>query len=210
MTDAVHNLAKPFSTGRAERFLKDLANLADDRAAFESFESRHADFLPAELRRPVEFAVDQVSLALGVNLSHEQRTKLVGLREQLCGLRRGLRALWTAPDDWTRLWRAFRLYQDMMQGGDHALLLTHDPPPLTLFMQAVLFMLRQADRARRCANPDCPAPYFFAKRRGQRFCITECAVPAQHESKRRWWNEHGEEWRAKWKKSRSQKKGKRG
>jgi hypothetical protein len=31
-------------------------------------------------------------------------------------------------------------------------------------------------RARKCGNPDCPAPYFCAVRRGQKFCTQKCAV----------------------------------
>jgi hypothetical protein len=31
-------------------------------------------------------------------------------------------------------------------------------------------------RIRKCANPDCPAPYFCAVRRGQKFCHQKCAV----------------------------------
>ena len=31
-------------------------------------------------------------------------------------------------------------------------------------------------RAKKCGNPDCPAPYFRAVRRGQKFCTQRCAV----------------------------------
>lgn len=31
-------------------------------------------------------------------------------------------------------------------------------------------------RVKKCASPDCPAPYFLAVRRGQKFCSHECAV----------------------------------
>ena len=197
---------------RAERFLKDLANLlVDDEAAVTEFIARHADFLPtAEMRRPLESALHEILEAKGEELPEELRARLFDLREQLPGLRRRLRALWTAPDDWTRLWLVFRLNQDVMHGGDHALLLTSDPPPLTLFMQALLYFLRQADRARRCANPDCPAPYFFAKHRAQKFCTEDCALPAQREWKRRWWGNHGREWVRKRAKGPARKKNRPG
>ncbi len=32
------------------------------------------------------------------------------------------------------------------------------------------------DRARVCANPDCPAPYFLQARKGQKYCSQRCAV----------------------------------
>jgi hypothetical protein len=31
-------------------------------------------------------------------------------------------------------------------------------------------------RAKKCENPDCPAPYFLAVRKGQKFCSQKCAV----------------------------------
>jgi hypothetical protein len=31
-------------------------------------------------------------------------------------------------------------------------------------------------RARKCASPDCPAPFFLAVRKGQKFCSQRCAV----------------------------------
>jgi hypothetical protein len=32
------------------------------------------------------------------------------------------------------------------------------------------------ERVKKCANPDCPAPYFLAVRKGQKFCSQKCAV----------------------------------
>jgi hypothetical protein len=51
------------------------------------------------------------------------------------------------------------------------------------------------DRMRYCLNPECPAPYFFAKKRRQRYCTEECAGAGQRELKRVWWAEHGDAWR---------------
>jgi len=65
----------------------------------------------------------------------------------------------------------------------------------TLFEQALLHLVREANRARYCQNPDCPAPYFFAARRSQKYCSDICALPAQREFKGRWWVEHGNRWR---------------
>lgn len=45
-------------------------------------------------------------------------------------------------------------------------------------------------------NPDgtCVTPFFIKYRPQQQFCSEECALPAQRESKRRWWSEHREDW----------------
>jgi hypothetical protein len=67
-----------------------------------------------------------------------------------------------------------------------------------------------ADRMRYCPNPTCPAPYFIARRRSQKYCSDDCALPAQRELKRAWWKEHGDEWRKARKGSTKKPKRKRG
>jgi hypothetical protein len=63
--------------------------------------------------------------------------------------------------------------------------------PLTPFDAAMFHLQTQlTDKIRRCPNPTCPAPYFFATKRAQKFCSTPCAEPAQREAKRRWWSEN--------------------
>ena len=59
-------------------------------------------------------------------------------------------------------------------------------PLAPAFLQAI----HAADLMRVCQNPDCPARYFIADRRTQKFCSEKCAGPAQREAKRRWWNEN--------------------
>lgn len=85
-----------------------------------------------------------------------------------------LRLLRTAPDSALWLVRPSARYM---------------PSP---FEQVLAHFLKAADRARHCNNPDCLTPYFFAKRRSQKYCSDACALPAQREFKRRWWAEHGE------------------
>lgn len=75
----------------------------------------------------------------------------------------------------------------------------------------LLEAIHSADVMRVCLNPECPARYFIARRRSQKFCSDKCAEPAQRAYKRRWWNEHGVEWaksreRAKRKKRRRKSK----
>jgi hypothetical protein len=63
--------------------------------------------------------------------------------------------------------------------------------PLTPFEAAMFYLqTKLIDKLRLCPNPRCPAPYFFATKKGQKFCSTVCAEPAQRESKRKWWNEN--------------------
>lgn len=66
-----------------------------------------------------------------------------------------------------------------------------DPPTHATPLEAALYYFRRnIDRALHCPNPDCAAPYFFSTKKGQKYCSPECALPAQRESKRRWWSEN--------------------
>lgn len=60
-------------------------------------------------------------------------------------------------------------------------------PPVSPFEAALFYFQHQASRTRRCANAECAMPYFFVTKKGQRYCSPECALPAQRENKRRWW-----------------------
>jgi hypothetical protein len=64
--------------------------------------------------------------------------------------------------------------------------------PMTIVLLQAIHM---ADRMRVCGNSECPAPYFVASRRSQKYCTEVCAKPAQRAHKRAWWKEHGDEWR---------------
>jgi hypothetical protein len=61
------------------------------------------------------------------------------------------------------------------------------PPPLTIFERVMFHFEEIAHRARQCRNPECAAPFFFVRRKGQEFCSEECALPAQRRAKSEWW-----------------------
>jgi hypothetical protein len=47
-----------------------------------------------------------------------------------------------------------------------------------------------------CANPECPQPFFLKGRKSQRFCDRPaCSAYGQRQHKKKWWNEHGREWK---------------
>lgn len=135
----------------------------------------------------------------------------------LIDIRDLLRRVWEAPERRSREWCSFQLRQRFygwQAQADfwRANLQTHkefidpegqklfeewgkgsylDPPPVNGF-EAMVFYLQTtvADHAKRCLNPDCPAPYFIAKKRWQKYCSEECAGPVNREQKRRWWHEN--------------------
>jgi hypothetical protein len=72
-----------------------------------------------------------------------------------------------------------------------AILESEEPPSVVTPVEAALFHLRHnRDRALHCPNPECPAPYFFQTKKGQKFCSPECAKPTQRAAKRKWWAEN--------------------
>jgi hypothetical protein len=63
-------------------------------------------------------------------------------------------------------------------------------PALTPFEQAMYHLQRIAKRMRHCQNPDCPAPYFLARKKGQKYCCSKCSAPMQRAQKREWWRKN--------------------
>lgn len=123
-------------------------------------------------------------------------------------LRDMLRRAWDTSDIREREWLCFRLrdaYATMVRrDGIHGEGMSiedmrkedldvtgprYAAPPITPFETAI-FHFQRRKTARRCLNPDCAAPYFFAAKKAQQFCSPDCALPARLESKRRWWNEN--------------------
>jgi hypothetical protein len=57
--------------------------------------------------------------------------------------------------------------------------------------QIVLAVLENWHRMAKCGNPECPAPFFFAKRSTQQYCERgECTRYAQRKKSRKWWGEN--------------------
>ena len=96
-----------------------------------------------------------------------------------------------------RAWRGeqfaiVELEHDLMQKGlrpwfgvTEKVLELKDAPPdaLTLYADDIWTLVRIAflmdykgGRAKICANPDCPTPWFVESRKGQEFCAHKCAV----------------------------------
>lgn len=65
-----------------------------------------------------------------------------------------------------------------------------ETPPASYFDDCAFYLQRNLHRACRCRNVECSIPFFFKKKRAQRFCSTECAIKTELERKRTWWNEN--------------------
>ncbi len=177
----------------AECFLKELANLADSGASVERFLAHFKKILPNWARAVGRSVTIKNRAAEGFDVNAPVPHALYTFRETL-------RRIWREPDARTREFCIQRLWHRELIARDGRLL---EPwatgiqvPAPTPFEQCLLFLARWADRTRYCGNLDCPAPYFFAHRRVQKYCSEKCAGGAEKELKRRWWKEHGEQWRA--------------
>lgn len=63
-----------------------------------------------------------------------------------------------------------------------------------LWQALCLMLVSFSSRLRHCQNDTCSnTPWFVAQRRDQKCCIGACSRSVAN---RRWWNEHGEKWRA--------------
>ena len=52
-------------------------------------------------------------------------------------------------------------------------------------------------RLKVCERPDCSNPFFVTPHLGQLYCGSICSAWAQKQWKKKWWGEHGEDWRSK-------------
>jgi hypothetical protein len=209
MIKQTQTLAK-FSPMQLERFLVEMANLRVDLDAIRRFRERFATFIPPydpgwldKLVAKKEGLAKKLSkLPSGVSLDEiEDSAWIVTLLLML-------QNIWTEPDPRQKEWGVFAFRYALYKYEDDALTASNlfgillDPsmsfrvPPPTPFEQALSYLVKLSDKARYCANVECPAPYFFVQRKNQRYCSEICAAPAQRELKRKWWAEYGEEWRA--------------
>jgi hypothetical protein len=74
--------------------------------------------------------------------------------------------------------------------------------PIWPYQRAVMFLGVETWRARFCAC----GKRFVADKPARRFCSNGCAAKARKLSKRVWWAEKGDEWRADYKKKNAKKK----
>ncbi len=104
-----------------------------------------------------------------------------------------LRKAWDQPDLRSKEW-----YIDTLRREFHEAMNPDsrgEPPPLSPFEQAMVYLKRISERAKHCGNPECENPYFVAKKRSYKYCSPECSEPAQKAFKRDWWAQHGPGWR---------------
>jgi hypothetical protein len=194
------------TVSRQRYFLSALANLRDDDAdQLRGFHERFADLLPAPshlVSLYTEYAKGFSEPPSGEQINYQT------WKNWHIPMRNWVRSIWRAKDERTKRWLFYPLIDSEMRvrtgrapilstvcfAMDWAEFPVEPPGP---FEYALNYLLGPAVRSSLCRNDECPAPYFFARRRNQRYCSSDCSFHAQREHKRRWWREHGSNWRRK-------------
>ena len=213
--------------------LKDLANLTDDKDAFQRFASRWP--VLAHVLDDAEWFTKEPGSEMAPEGGHKFFEQHGYYRTTYGGFSYGeppSRMPPNVPKRFVLTWQMREALREIWRGNSEKLTLVlfgsvYDvepdpqalwPPQLKVdwqrgefvyvprseFDRAVYRLFRSSALAKVCANPDCPAPYFIAGRTTQQFCSEKCSGVLQKEHKRRWWKEHGPKWR------RDRSRGKRG
>lgn len=206
-TKGDHTLAprlRAIPVSRLRGFLTELANLGDGEEAVSRFCSRFPDMLPEPAN--LQSTILQYAVRSHLPLPSRAQTEEMVRRSWYRPLRNWIRSVWLAQDDRTRRWLLYPLLDAEMYVSKgrapwvSTLCFLEEPMKISLdpprpFEQALIYLLNSAKRTRHCKNLDCPAPYFFADRRNQKYCSEICALPEQRAFKRRWWKQKGKKWR---------------
>jgi hypothetical protein len=123
----------------------------------------------------------------------------------LPSLRDAVRVVWKSSDHRFKHWGVFSILEKYFAIGDRSLsggpvydsmeFFFASLGPATPFELALMRLLSVPHSTRFCANPECGTPYFWAEHASQKYCSEPCATVAQREYKRKWWTEHGNQWR---------------
>lgn len=196
-----HSLA-PSLPKRAEAMLMSLANvpgewpLIDDAEAYtrtmtglERVRSRHAGAFEDCPAIPLLVIRDLLRKAWTAPDLRQQEWYLFRARHLHTETVRRVRSVQEAAKSSAKLERENPMIPGTLAEAVTALAQS-EPPPLTPFEEAAAYMQRNLHRALHCPGTECPAPYFFRKKKGQRYCSDACAVPAMLAGKRRWWTEN--------------------
>ena len=189
----------------AREFLQELANLLDDPGALSRFEAHYHEFYMCE-------RVVTLARHWAMNIEEDgydpARGDAAMVREHwLIPLRNHLRGIWRSSSLDGKQFGLFKMREDFFLQGESGLM--HAPMgrssdffvttllPPTDCEKCIMKLIGWAHLTHICANGECIAPYYVAKRRSQKYCGEKCGQPSQAQYKRQWWAAHGNEWRAK-------------
>jgi hypothetical protein len=190
--------------------LTELVNLRDEPEAFERFHARFPGLVDVSDCPDELHPVHETPLPPKFWLIYERREKLRGIWEGDDD--NALREFLLPPDP-----PPLEISEGVQVGFVWSSPIVFDLPrsqlvyqPRTYFQRAIYTLFLRSALARVCANPDCQAQYFVAKKATQRYCSDVCAQVFQKAWKKKWWAEHGDQWRRGRKKTKRKSNRKRG
>jgi hypothetical protein len=174
--------------------LTELANLRNDEAAFERFCNRWPGLAYTSEKVPADVHdIEETKLPRKFWLLHERQ--------------RYVREVWEGEMDILKIFLLPDKPPEEVQ-ADYEIKYWDVPikfdwqnsviayEPRTEFQKALYILFRHSALVKVCGNPNCSTlPYFIAAKATQRYCSEQCAELFQREWKRKWWAEHGEQWR---------------
>lgn len=189
---------KPVGTLAAHlRILREFANLRDEDA--EKFRTKHPEFLLHP--QLIDFGWELGFIGrVGASEQAVAHAKAIVDAQSNPALRKRdvLRRIWRG-DEYANDYLKLLLYSS--QTTPHRVEFNWKRAeivyqPLDDFERAVYALFLNSRLAKVCENADCPAPYFIARRRAQRYCGEDCALVFQQEWKRNWWKKKGSKMRS--------------
>jgi hypothetical protein len=192
-------LTETQSNAKTERLLADLANLEEDRMErfrqrWDVFYSRYTDEELLTRRDELRMLWTRRFFRLPADCSDAEFENATGLylSRRTVQIYENWRASPPEPleqficDHWLRLDKSPFLV--VWSSKEKRL----KPNPRCLPSVLAVATLLHAAKLRVCRNLDCPGRYFLGVRSDQKYCSTDCALPAVRAAKRKWWNkEHG-------------------
>jgi hypothetical protein len=185
---------KPASALASERqVLTDFANIRDEKV--EKFRAEHRDFFLAD-----NLSEEGWQNGFLLRLGGAGRTILSGhalhLAEALSKdlpnvtlrMRDILRRIWRGDPSANEYLKAL-LYGSRVEFDWKRGEITYEPR--NEFERALYALFRNSSHAKICANAECTAPYFIARRTTQRYCSPDCAEVFQQRWKLDWWKRVG-------------------
>lgn len=138
-----------------------------------------------EIQRAADDLVDGDVVNAGGRTGAEIRD---ATRMAVWGLARQLQRIWTEPNLDDKNWYIDELRRWFYQRTEpkRSQQIPAPPPSPSEFQTTLLYLKNNADRARRCENPQCPRPYHFTDHRNSRYCSEGCSDWAKREARRRW------------------------
>jgi hypothetical protein len=208
------------SKAKMRRFLLDLANLPNDQAKAEAFRGNYGQhFFGLPMPNLSDLPAAQIQrdrLKAGLKLvpvSELPDMHVVGQRwnkqfhQCVFALRNCLQGIFRAPGHREKEWLldCFKfLIKDLSQPAHStftwetfaASTQSSIQLPRESYLEKVAsYLTSLLPHLRYCPNRECPRPFYIARHGNQKYCSRKCATPFRLAANRKWWEQHGPQWR---------------